>query len=541
MYKVYSDDNLIYDTRLSDYRLLNPKLELELNKTGSFDFTIYPHHPNFNKIEKLKSIITIYQDEDIIFRGRVLNSEKGFNNELKVDCEGELAFLLDSIQRPYEFTGTPEELFKKFIESHNSQVEESHRFKIGNITVTDPNNYINRSDTTYLTTWDSINKKLIELLGGYIFVRHETDGNYIDYVEDFDKLNPQKIELGKNLLDLKTIVKGEDIATAIIPLGAKYKVGEGEEEREYRLTISDVNEGKDYISNQDAVNKFGWIFKTITWDDVTEPTNLLRKGNEELSRAFLYEQSIEVNAVDLAGTDKTISNFKLGTYNHIESSIHSLTDKFLVTKLSINLSNPAADKLTLGVTFQSLTEQNKDDDITDIVEDIVKDTMGNAMDGVLDGAVAELEKQLQSLIQQSADKIMTEVSEKYYLKDDAKTLIESISTQFEQTKDEFNFIFKGFQQDLNDVISGTDAQFKEWEKYIRFVNGTIVLGEVGNQLELTIENDRISFKQNNFEVAYFSNNKLFVTDGEFLNSLILGKFAFKPRKNGNLSFVKIKK
>ena len=60
MYRVYCDSYLLHDPRLSDLKLINPKCDLELNKTGSFTFTIYPNHPYFDKLKKLKSIVTIY-------------------------------------------------------------------------------------------------------------------------------------------------------------------------------------------------------------------------------------------------------------------------------------------------------------------------------------------------------------------------------------------------------------------------------------------------------------------------------------------------
>lgn len=120
-----------------------------------------------------------------------MNDEQGFYNEKQVSCEGELAFLLDSVQRPYDFLSgdnytTVEKLFAFYINNHNSQVDEAHKFKVGNITVEDPNNYVVRSDSQYLTTWESINQKLINSYGGYLWVRHEADGNYIDYLADFD-------------------------------------------------------------------------------------------------------------------------------------------------------------------------------------------------------------------------------------------------------------------------------------------------------------------------------------------------------------------
>ena len=71
------------------------------------------------------------------------------------------------------------------------------------------------------------------------------------------------------------------------------------------------------------------------------------------------------------------------------------------------------------------------------------------------------------------------------------------------------------------------------------MDGNIVLGEEGNTLTLQIANDRISFLDAGLEVAYFSNHKLYVTDGEFLHSLKLGNFALIPRENGNLSFKKL--
>ena len=56
---------------------------------------------------------------------------------------------------------------------------------------------------------------------------------------------------------------------------------------------------------------------------------------------------------------------------------------------------------------------------------------------------------------------------------------------------------------------------------------------------IRIENDRIGFLDDGAEVAYLSNKKLTVTDGQFLNSLRVGAFAWVPRANGNLSLVKV--
>lgn len=151
-----------------------------------------------------------------------------------------------------------------------------------------------------------------------------------------------------------------------------------------------------------------------------------------------------------------------------------------------------------------------------------------------------LRKELLSSITETSDKIKMEVSEKYYEKGETDTIVSEMGTRLEQTKNDFNFIFEEVQKSLNDLSDSTNAEIQKISKYIRFVDGNIVLGQVGNELTLKIQHDRISFIQNNMEVAYFSNRKLYVTDGEYTNSLALGNFAFTPRANGNLSFRKVR-
>ena len=91
--------------------------------------------------------------------------------------------------------------------------------------------------------------------------------------------------------------------------------------------------------------------------------------------------------------------------------------------------------------------------------------------------------------------------------------------------------------DENDAEART--QFETIQKYIRFEDGNIILGETGNELILRIENDRISFLDQGAEVAYFSNKQLYVLDGHFINSLRVGNLGFLPRQNGNTSVVRV--
>lgn len=533
MYRVYCDGLTLYNSNLESLKIFSPSVELELNKTGSFLFTVYPDHPQYNAIQKLRSIITVYQDDYLLFRGRVLDDEIGFHNEKHVTCEGELAFLLDSVQRPYDYSGTVAGFLNLLIDNHNAQVEEAKWFTVGNVTITDPNDYIVRSNIDYVDTWTELQKKLVDLLGGYIVIRHEGYINYIDYLQDFTLLSPQQITFGKNLLDLKRIRKGADIATALIPLGAKIKDDEGKD-TDNRLTIASVNDGLDYIIDEEAADKYGLIFATHTWDDVTEATNLLTKANAHLSDLVNQPETIELTAADLATVDASFSSFHLGTYVKVTSNPHGIDQNFLVTKLSLKLLEPGANKLTLGGVFEGISGalagvSGAQGEIILKIENASK---------TASTAIYNVEQNLLASLQVTEENIKSTVAENYYLKEDTDALVSSVSTEIEQTKNSVEIEFTSFRANIDSIVANTDAEFEEIRKFIRFVDGKILLGEVGNELELQIANDRISFLQDGAEVAYFSNRKLYVTDTQILHSLQLGKFAFMPRENGNISFKK---
>ena len=627
---VYCGDNLIYSTTIDSLKVIAPKVTQEVNKTGTFEFDIYPNHPYYDMIKRFTDIVTVYDDgiSEPLFRGRIIKDEKGFYNEKKVICEGELAFLLDSIQRPYSFptTGydtTPEGLLRYYIDRHNAQVSAEKQFTVGIVTVTDPNGYITRSNSDYTSTWNELTKKLVDKLGGYLWTRHVNGVNYIDYLSDFTTISNQKIEFGKNLLELTQTISAESFATAVIPLGA------ADETTGERLTIKSVNNNVDFVYNEEAVQKYGYIFTTQTWDDVTSASNLKTKGQAYIDGLAQFTASISISAADLNGTGVNVNSFRIGRYVTVDSDPHGISQNFVVTKLSRQLDKPEATRLTLGASFKTLTEKqygttqsigelvtridstekkviqlsngsitvsdtepethdtlwldtsvnppvlkryNPEYQLTvqrptdwdanytsyytfnsatgeyiavtgDTAPTWTEDTYYQYVDWVIVNdqtqALYYLRKEYNSTIEQTSESIMTSVSENYYAKEDTDQLIASVNTTIEQNAESVQISFNQVGQDISALAEGTDAQFQNISKYIRFEDGNIILGEVGNQLTLRIENDIIYFIENNYPVAYFRYNKLYVTDGEFINSLRLGNFAFYPRENKNLSFTKI--
>ena len=531
MYKVYVGNQLLYHSNLENLQIFDPSLELEINKTGSFEFTIFNDHPYFSQLQRLKSIVTVWQDDYLLFRGRIFEENIGFHNEKTVICEGDLAFLLDSIQRPMSFSGTASELLSIFLDSHNAQVDEDKRFTLGNVTV---DGTFTVDEKEHLNSMEALEKSILTVSGAYIRTRHENGTTYIDLLSEFSLLSPQKITFGKNLLDLKRIRKSEDIATVIIPLGDSIKDADGQD-TDQLLTIASVNGGVDYIENSEAIAQFGRIVKAVIFGGSSDASELLAAGQAHLAETVKQYETIELTAADLATVDKTVTSFHLGTLVDVISKPHGIDQRFEVTKLSMKLLDPASNKLTLGKTVSGFSEAVSG--ISTAQREIIRTAEKSATEA--QKVAYNVERNLQSTIDQAADNITSKVAESYYLKDETEALVSSVSTELTQTKNSVEIQFQQVAADVAAVASGADAEFEEIRKYIRFIDGKILLGEVGNELELQIANDRISFLQDGAEVAYFSDRKLYVTDGQYTHSLQIGNFAFMPRDNGNLSFKKI--
>ena len=130
-------------------------------------------------------------------------------------------------------------------------------------------------------------------------------------------------------------------------------------------------------------------------------------------------------------------------------------------------------------------------------------------------------------------------------KDEAKdiytTQLELSKTNSELRMDfskSLNSATNDMQSKLDDSNAASNKKFGEIDKYIRFVNGNIVLGATGNEITLIVQNDRISFEQSGNEVAYYSDNQLYIRRAEVLNTLKVGNYEFIPQEDGGLTLRK---
>lgn len=232
MYYVKYGNKYIHDPRVNIY-LSSCRIIKELNKADTLTFTISPYHEMVYEIKERdrSNLITVYSDETLIFKGEILTISENMNREKSVECRSELSYLNDTVLRPYstlegEFDrvapSTVEGYFAFLINEHNDQVDNSKQFKIGKnegASLNDRNNYIYRSDSTYPQIGETIKSKIIDELGGYIYIDYSETDRTINLVKEFTNKSPQIIEFGSNLLDYTNGISSEDIYTYILPLG----------------------------------------------------------------------------------------------------------------------------------------------------------------------------------------------------------------------------------------------------------------------------------------------------------------------------------
>ena len=154
--------------------------------------------------------------------------------------------------------------------------------------------------------------------------------------------------------------------------------------------------------------------------------------------------------------------------------------------------------------------------------------------------IESLRGEMKKEIGTTADGIKLEVAENYYTKDEAGKLEKSINTQFEQTNADFEFKFTEYGKDLSDLEKHTNDELSTISKHIRFVDGNIEMMATDSVFKRIMTREKDSYYENGVEIAYFGNRKLFVKDGEFIDSFQIGNFGYIPEKNGSLSFRRVR-
>lgn len=365
MYKIKLDGKILYYPGDREATVINPELDLQTGYAGELTLKVPALNPLYNDIHNRKSMISVYRDKTEIFYGEVRTREKDRFKNQPIKATGALSFLADTILPQQEWHDmSPREMLDAWLQLHNNQVEDRKKIYIGVVTIHDSNDSLYRI-TDRENTLEAIREKLVDRLGGYLRLRHEDDKLYLDWIniQEYGKYCEQPIQFGENLLDYSETMTADDVITALIPLGAAIEEDLDENASEFErleknVDITSVNDGKDYIYSKEAVESFGWVWKTEKWDDVATPANLLKKATEYLTTQQYESLVISLTAVDLSLFGQDYDSFDIGDRVLCNAIPYGMKKVLPVMEMKIPLQQPDQAQLTLGENLQqSFTDQ----------------------------------------------------------------------------------------------------------------------------------------------------------------------------------------
>lgn len=363
-----TQENTLYLPGDGAHCLISAALSIGCGKAGELKLEIPAANPARDGLVCLTDEVVFYRNNVELFRGRPVTSQTDFDRTGTLECEGILAYLYDTWYPPYQFNGSPKDFLSSVIDSHNAMVDEQKRLYLGTVTVEDQNDYIARSNQDYSRSLSVLMDKLVnESLGGYLRVRYQDGKRYLDYLDTYGGTASQTIQFGYNLLDIAVNIEYGNVATAILPLGAEIQPEDGSDaDSRERVTVESVNGGSLYVSDTQAVSQYGWIADCVTWDDVTQPENLLKKAQAYLAEVSSGIRTVTVKAVDMAQMEAGTESFFLGDAVRILSEPHGIDLTAELTKMEIDPLHPEQNTLTFGTVerLSDIVHRNQSNAVT---------------------------------------------------------------------------------------------------------------------------------------------------------------------------------
>lgn len=119
------------------------------------------------------------------------------------------------------------------------------------------------------------------------------------------------------------------------------------------------------------------------------------------------------------------------------------------------------------------------------------------------------------------------------------TTVTEVNTLINKSNDNFIVKIEEINRLINELGETSNENFSQFFKYFKFDTDGLTIGRSDSIIRLVMDNDIVKFMCEGKEVAYFTDSKLYITDGEFVNSIKIGKFSFLPKSNGSLDFKKV--
>lgn len=516
MYRITYGKYIIYDPRganeIDNFVVLDPVIPLTISGSGVAEFTMLPTHPQLDKIRKLRGIVEVTENDEVIYRGRVVGNTKNFDLSHRIRVEGIVSCLNDSIIEPYNFPGDfvddPEYqaaaesgnvvdyYFRWLLGQHNGQVSDEQKILPGNVTVADPNNYITRSKENPEVVADLVKALPESSLGGYLMVRYEADGTYLDYVADLPLTNAQPVEFGQNLLDLIAEYDATETCTAVRPVGKDALDISMEPDG---AVDDDIVKSGNIVYSKSGRQTYGKITKLVQFSETTVAKNLVSSAAKWLRSNGLGEnESITCTAVDLHLVDSDVASLRVGRHTLVSSLPHGFENQFPLLEMSLDIINPQNTSITMGRTRRTFTgEQIGADANINIKLDEVKNNVS-----VQIGNVATEIKHITEA-QRNSEQIILSALEKKVETSDFETYQHEQKSELEILSNKINITVTETDQKIKDAVAGIDSVTTS-TGYTFGADG-LRIAKQGEQMENKLDNTGMYVTRDNVPILTANN------------------------------------
>lgn len=357
MYEILVDGKTLYYPGDKECTVIDPEIVLKMNDSGTAKMKVPVTNPYYDSILLRKSMITVKKNDREVFYGEVRAYTGNMGLERQLTAVGALSFLSDSRQPQRNWGSmTPLQFLTGVLDIHNQQMFDDDRKKIylGYVTVSNTLN-AGAKITDNNSTLDAIRENLISVHGGVLRLRHENGTLYLDYVNlnEYGNYCNQIIQLGDNIMDYTENFNAEGVKTVVIPLGAKID-DDTESEFEKRVDITSVNDNKNYIIGAGpAVDNYGYIWTTVTYDSISDPATLMTMGQTYLRETQFERATFKLTAVDLSAVDSSIDTMYFGDRVNIQAEMFGLNATYPIVEMTMKPQKPEDERIVMSANLRS--------------------------------------------------------------------------------------------------------------------------------------------------------------------------------------------
>lgn len=361
-------ETVIHSPYVNGLKLEKGSIKKEINKIDTFDISFHHYNPAHGQLRPFKTLINVLNTKTgkYEFEGRVLRLEGRMTEDglhtFSWLCEGELGYLHDSQQKHREWRGRPEDLFISILNYHNQQVEDYKKFEPGLFEVTNTTDNLYVYTSAEKTTFEEIEDKILNRIGGELRIRKENGIRYLDVLQRVGEDKTTEIRIAKNLKSISQSVDPTEIITRLTPLGTRIESDDSEatDASQARLTIEEVNNGIPYIDRSDLIAEFGIQGGAIVWEDITLPERLLSAGQRWLNEQKVALVQYEVSALDLFLIGLDIDYFDVGNSHPVINPVMNIDERLRIIGKTTDINNPQESSLKIGDKFKTLDEYQHD-------------------------------------------------------------------------------------------------------------------------------------------------------------------------------------